>query len=43
MGDNMKADVDPVKKSWVGKMGALLSRFIAWIAKGYEGNMPCHG
>jgi hypothetical protein len=39
----MKDNVIPVKKSWVGKMGALFSRFIGWIAKGYEGNLPCNG
>jgi len=39
----MKDNVDPVKKSWIGKIGAFFSRFSGWIAKGYDGKSPCTG
>jgi len=41
MTDKDKPEVD--KSSLIAKIGASFSKFINWLAKGQEGNVPCAG
>jgi hypothetical protein len=43
MGHFMKNNVDTVKTSLIGRIGAWFARLSEWIAKGYEENPPCRG
>ena len=38
-----KEKVEAEKRSLIGKIRAVLSKFIHWLAKAQEGNPPCTG
>jgi hypothetical protein len=43
VGVTQSIHVDRSKKTLIGIIYARLSKFIDWIAKGYDGNLPCIG
>jgi len=45
MGVNVQKskNINPAKKSMMGKIYAQFSKFIDWLAKGQAGNLPCAG
>jgi len=38
-----KKKIEAENTSLIGKIGALFSKFMHWLAKGQEGNLPCSG
>jgi len=38
-----KQKIETEKRSLIGKIGAPFLKFIHWLAKAQEGNLPCAG